>query len=209
MDLSLKPGKMTTTEMVNRDSFWREKQIKNKINKVMQEYKIRKETNQDYEAVREINFKAFNRYKEPDIVDEARKSGNIVISLLAELDGKPVGYIMLSRGYVEKENGERVGILLIGPVAVIPEFQKQGAGSALMWEGIKLAKEKGESAIILLGHKEYYPKFGFDTSLVSGIDSPFNKESFMGLELIEGSLKGLEGKIKYAKAFGLDPEWTV
>src|ERR1019366_704286 len=63
------------------------------------------------------------------------------------------------------------------------------AGSVLINDAIKMAKEKGELAIILLGHKDYYPKFGFSTSAVSGVQSSFNKESFMGLELKPGSLK--------------------
>ncbi len=169
---------------------------------------IREEIPSDYVAIREVNFQAFNKDKEPQIVEDLRANGNMVLSLVAEKDNQIVGHIVLSRMMIKKEDGTQVKVLAMGPVAVLPTVQKQGVGSQMIKESIRLATERGESAILLLGHKEYYPKFGFSPSLVVGIEHPFNKENFMGVELIKDSLKDLKGRMKYSKAFGMEPEWS-
>lgn len=126
----------------------------------------------------------------------------------ARINQEVVGYILLSRMFIENIDG-RIPVLALAPVAVHPDFQRRGIGSALIQEVIKAASERGEGAILLLGHREYYPRFGFSSSLVATIEHPFDKEHFMGLELKPDTLRGIQGKVKYPKAFDLDPQWTA
>lgn len=168
---------------------------------------IRAESAKDHPAVYEINRLAFGKEDESKLVDELRTNADAVISLVAEIDGKVVGHLLMSKMYIATQKGD-VPALALAPVAVHPDFQKQGIGSALVKEALKIAPEKGETIVLVLGHKEYYPKFGFSVELAKNIKHPFDKDHFMALELKPGALDGLVGKVKYPAAFGLAPEWT-
>jgi putative acetyltransferase len=166
---------------------------------------IRDERTQDLESIEEMSRQAFGEEEEGILVNKLRANKDAMIFLVAEKETKVVGYILLSRMYV-KTNAERIPFLGLAPVAVLPSVQNQGIGSRLIEAAIQRAKEIGESAIILLGHKEYYPRFGFSSELMAYIQSPFNQEAFMGLELKEGALKKLVGIVQYPEAFGLVAE---
>jgi len=171
-------------------------------NETMKDMKIREETSTDFKGVWELNAAAFETEVEANLVNLLRESGISYISLVAEQNEKMIGHILFTPVVLEGDNS---GIKLAGlaPMAVIPNLQKLGIGSRLVAEGIKHCKSMGFDAIVVLGHPEYYPRFGFVPSVNYNIVSEYDvpDEAFMILELNKGCLKGKQGKIKYHKAF--------
>lgn len=165
--------------------------------------KIREETSTDFEGVWELNAAAFETEVEANLVNLLRESGISYISLVAEQNEKIVGHILFTPVALEGDNS---GIKLAGlaPMAVLPNLQKQGIGSRLVAEGIERCKSMGFDTIVVLGHPEYYPRFGFVPSVNYNIVSEYDvpDEAFMILELTKGCLTGKQGKIKYHEAFG-------
>jgi GNAT superfamily N-acetyltransferase len=101
-----------------------------------------------------------------------------------------------------------VSAVSLAPVAVRPDCQRKGIGSALIQEGLKRLRQD-ESIVIVLGHPDYYPRFGFSPALAKPISNPFKAPAaWMALELRHGALAGLQGCARYASAFGLPREWT-
>lgn len=159
---------------------------------------IRNETTHELEETRKLNIIAFEQDAEANLVDNLRKAGCEIISLVALKEGKTVGYIMFSPVTVDNQV---VGMGL-APMAVLPEYQKQGIGSLLVKEGIKQVKEKGYNLIIALGHPEYYPKFGFEPACKYGLKSEYEvpDEVFMVL-VFDKNLKFKDKLIKYRHEF--------
>lgn len=171
---------------------------------------IRQEQTEDYGAVHktvELAFKDVEEsdHSEPFLVDKLRQTDAFVpeLSLVAETDGKIIGHILLTKVEIVSENNS-VTSLGLAPVSVLPKYQKQGVGSALIREAHKRATELGYGSIVLLGHKDYYPKFGYKQAIDFGIEFPFDvpHEYCMVIELRPKALKGVRGKIKYARPFG-------
>ena len=88
-------------------------------------------------------------------------------------------------------------------MAVLPEFQRQGFGTALVRRGVESCKERGHRIVIVLGHLHYYPRFGFSAALAARLESPFSGEAFMALELVPGAMAGVSGNVVYTPPFGL------
>jgi putative acetyltransferase len=158
---------------------------------------IRKETKKDHDAIYEVNKLAFRREKESRLVDIIRNGNNFIpdLSLVAEIDGKIIGHILFSK--IEIHGNAKFISLALAPLAVIPEFQRKGIGAKLIEEGIRKAKELNFESIILVGHKEYYPRFGFKKASEWKIKCPFEvpDEAFMAIELSEDSLKDKSGTV--------------
>jgi len=170
---------------------------------------IRQEQAKDHATVFQIVEKAFKTMKysshtEQFIVEKLRKSDAFIpeLSLVAELEGKLVGYIILSKIHIDN-GGNLVNALSLGPVAVLPKLHKQGIGGQLIKTAHKIAKSLGHEIIILLGHKDYYPRFGYEMTNKYGIELPFGSapENCMVLGLNPDSLKGVSGKVIYSKPF--------
>src|SRR5687767_465692 len=125
---------------------------------------IREETAADIEAIRRVNRRAFGQDQEGNIVDALRSNGAALLSLVAIVDGELVGHIMYSPAIV----GETTGAAL-GPTAVLPEVQRQGIGSRLVEAGNRKLKEAGHPFVIVVGHAQYYPRFGFTSASKHGI----------------------------------------
>jgi putative acetyltransferase len=89
----------------------------------------------------------------------------------------------------------------LAPLAVLPDYQRQGIGTALIRHGLDACRDLGHDAVFVLGHREYYPKFGFSPELAARLDCAYACENFMALELRQGALKGLTGRIEYAGPF--------
>lgn len=167
---------------------------------------IREETPADYEKVYLLIKTAFSSAEhadgnEQDLVNELRKSKSFIpsLSLVAEKDGVLAGHIL----FTKLKAGEETPLAL-APLAVLPEFQKQGIGSALIKEGHKRAKEMGYSFSVVLGSEKYYPKFGYVPASRYGIKAPFPvpDENFMAINLKGDSAK-LNAQVIYDKAFGI------
>jgi predicted N-acetyltransferase YhbS len=165
---------------------------------------IRTENKQDFASVYELNKQAFGQTEESDLVDKLRESDRFVpeLSLVAKIDSKIVGHILFTKVFIRSE-GINKESLALAPMAVLPELQKEGIGKQLTKRGIEKAKSLGYESIVVLGHAEYYPKFGFMPASKFGITAPWKvpDEVFMALELKDDALKNVSGMINYAQAF--------
>jgi len=164
---------------------------------------IRKEEERDYKKVYEVNRLAFQQENESKLIEKIRKGNNFVpdLSLVAKIDDEIVGHILFSR--IKIVGDSIFESLALAPMAVIPEFQKQGIGAELIKKGIDKAKELGFDSIIVLGHKEYYPKFGFKRASNWSIECPFEvpDEAFMAIELTEKAFEDKAGTVRYPDEF--------
>lgn len=167
---------------------------------------IREETPVDYEKVYLLVKSAFASAEhadgnEQDLVNDLRKSDSFIpsLSLVAEKDGVLAGYIL----FTKLKAGEETALAL-APLAVLPDFQKQGIGSSLIKDGHKRAKEMGYRFSVVLGSENYYPKFGYVPASRYGIEAPFPvpDENFMAINLNGESVK-LNAQVIYDKAFGI------
>lgn len=162
---------------------------------------IREETAADQAAVAALNDAAFGGSEESALVERLRAAGLATISLVAVESEGLVGHLLLSPLGVEV-GGRPVRALALAPMAVAPDRQRQGIGSALVREGLRLARERGWEAVVVLGHPDYYPRFGFSAVLAEPLQAPFTGPAFMALELVPGALGGASGRVAYPPAFG-------
>ena len=162
---------------------------------------IRPETEKDKAAIQEINQSAFETFAEATLVDTLREQCHPMISLLAEEDRKVVGHIMFSP--VTLSGSSDLKIMGLAPMAVVPNYQRKGIGSALVQAGLDECKKVGFGAVVVLGHTKYYPKFGFIPAARVGINCEYDvpEDAFMVLELEASYLAGVKGKVKYHSAF--------
>jgi putative acetyltransferase len=173
------------------------------VSRVVASIPIRYETSADFKAIRHVNWLAFGQDSEAWLVDALREGGYVRVSLVAEQDGQVVGHILFSEFSISTNAGE-VAALALAPLAVLPDFQNRGIGSALVNVGLGVCMEQGHRIIFVLGHSQFYPQFGFSSKLAAQLDSPFaGKLSFMALELVPGALDGLKGRVQYPPPFEL------
>lgn len=167
---------------------------------------IRSEKESDFGQVREVNIKAFgDRADEADLVDKIRKSPYFVpqLSIVAELNDEIVGHLLMSKADIVNEE-KKQEVIVLAPIAVKPQYQKQGIGKQLITEGLQRCKELGFSLVLLIGHPEYYPKFGFKPARKLGIELKqfqVSDEVFMVCEIVENALDHSKGELKYPEAF--------
>ena len=162
---------------------------------------IRPEIPQDHRAVFAVNAAAFETSSEADLVEALRARAQPTVSLVAELDGLVVGHIFFSPVIAAADRSIR--IMGLGPMAVAPEYQDRGIGSALVRAGLDACQELGVCAVVVLGHPGYYPRFGFEPASHFGICCEYEvpEDTFMALELAAGSLRGVRGQVTYHEAF--------
>ena len=164
---------------------------------------IREETAADHEAIAAVNRAAFGGEDEVRLVAKLRTDGDALTSLVAEDAGQIVGHILFSRLAVT--TGTRsIRAAALAPLAVVPKRQRQGIGAALTGAGIEACRARGLALIVVMGHPEYYPRFGFSAEAAKALRAPFEGEAFMALELVPGTLQGETATCRYAPAFGLD-----
>ncbi len=148
-----------------------------------------------------VNASAFETPAEANLVDALRARARPIVSLVAEAEGSVVGHILFSP--VALSDHPNLEIMGLAPVAVLPVQQRKGIGSALVRTGLQRCKKLGFGAVVVLGHPEYYPRFGFLPSRHFGIGCEYEvpQEVFMVVELNSGFLRGVSGTIKYHAAF--------
>jgi putative acetyltransferase len=164
---------------------------------------IRKENQEDRDPVRTINDMAFDQPTEGKIVDKIRSACTETISLVAVKEGQVVGHIFFSPVSVNYEGKEIMGMGL-APMAVKPEFQKQGIGSLLVNEGIKILKKYRCPFVVVLGHDKFYPRFGFKVASEYGLVPQWQgvpDEAFMVLFLNKSALGKVSGVVSYRNEF--------
>ena len=162
---------------------------------------IRKENIADYAAVHEVNRAAFGTPAEANLVDQLRELGQAVVSLVSEVSGKVVGHIMFSK--VSLSGSPDLRIVGLAPMAVLPEYQKSGIGSLMVQAGLEKCRKLRYQAVVVLGHPDYYPKFGFRPSAEFGFKSEYDVPDnvFMAQELQANSLAQSAGIILYHPVF--------
>lgn len=162
---------------------------------------IRSAEARDHAAIRAIVTHAFGRADEANLVEQLRADSDVLLELVSGDHAALRGHALYSRLTIERGD-ELAAAAALAPVSVLPAFQRQGLGSALIRAGNERCAALGVSAIIVLGHIEYYPRFGFSAAKTARLQAPFNGPSFMGLELRPDALSG-GGKVRYARAFGV------
>ena len=163
---------------------------------------VRPEVEADRAAIRAVNEAAFGSPLEADIVDALRVKGVELMSLVADRDGVVLGHILLSPVSLAGHDGLR--LMGLGPMAVLPREQRNGIGSALAREGLRRCTHLGVQAVVVVGHPQFYPRFGFIPASRYAIRCEYDvpDDVFMIAELEGGALRGASGLIRYDEAFG-------
>ena len=162
---------------------------------------VRLEGAADIAGVRAVNVAAFPTAAEADLVDRLRAQAESFISLVADAAGEVVGHIAFSPATLLANPG--LPVMGLAPMAVTPERQRQGVGSALVRAGLEECARRKSAAVIVLGHADYYPRFGFLPASTFGIRCEYDvpDEVFMVRELQPGALTGVSGIARYHPAF--------
>lgn len=163
---------------------------------------IHTEKPEDAEAVRKVNIAAFGRENEANLVDRLRGISS-TLSFVAVQSDRVVGHLFLSLVVVEGKCSSNLSILGLAPVAVFPNYQRQGIGSLLIREGLKECGRSGFQAVVVLGNPDFYSRFGFvpASSKSLGCEYDVPDEAFMVLELEIGALHDCSGTVKYRSEF--------
>ncbi len=168
---------------------------------------IRPETTADIPAIRAVNSLAFPSEEEARLVDNLRTAGLLTLSLVAVANDKIIGHLAASPVTVRDESSAAestpFSAIGLGPMAVIPGWQNRGVGSQLMTDCLNRLRAMNVPAVFLLGHKEYYPRFGFTLAIQHGVRSiyPDTDDLFFVLELTPGCLSAIHGTLRYSAPF--------
>lgn len=168
----------------------------------LQAMEVRTEQPEDIAAIRAVILAAFGRSGEADLVDRLRGI-NSTFSFVAVESGQIVGHIFLSPVEIEGTCPKDLRLLGLAPVAVRPEYQRQGIGSQLIRHGLEVCDRAKIQAVFVLGWSDYYPRFGFTPAKNKGLgcEYPVPDERFMVLELEQGALADCTGTVKYRSEF--------
>lgn len=163
---------------------------------------IRDEQPLDVEAIRAVHLAAFGQPQEATLVDQLREGGAIA-SLVAERSPHIIGHICFSPVEIVSESPVAGLVAGLAPLAVLPEWQRQGVGTQLVVAGIASCRQLGYQAIVVLGHPTYYPRFGFIPASRLGWRCEYDvpDEVFMVLELQPGTLSPAPGLVQYRPEF--------
>jgi putative acetyltransferase len=165
---------------------------------------IRPETENDFMDITKVNNLAFDQANEGLLVEKLRNTPDYIpeLSLIAIYDNKIVGHILFYPITIS-DGDKKYTSLALAPMSVLPDYQKKGIGSELVKQGLNKTRNLGFSSVIVLGHAEYYPKFGFKKASNYDIKPPFDVPDnvFFALELTDGSLKDVKGDVEYPQAF--------
>ena len=163
---------------------------------------IRKEREGEFAATRDIHLAAFETPAEADLVDALRRRAQPIVSLVAARGGTLVGHILFSP--VSLTGHPEIRLMGLAPMAVAPDYQRQGIGSQLVRAGLEGCRRIEAAAIVVLGHADYYPRFGFRKASSFGIRSEYEvpDEVFMAMELEADALANATGTVHYHAAFG-------
>jgi putative acetyltransferase len=163
---------------------------------------VRPESPDDIDRVRDINTRAFGQPAEAVLVDTLRVNCGDALSLIAD-DNGVVGHILFTPVTIERAGPPLVGMGL-APMAVHPDRQRGGIGSQLVTRGLEMLRERGCPFVVVVGHPEYYPRFGFRPASSRGLASQWEgmpDEAFMVLVLDETAMAGVSGVAKYRGEF--------
>ncbi len=157
---------------------------------------------EDADAIRFVLEQAFGQSNEADLVDALRHRGALMLSLVAIRENEVVGHILFSPVTVESA-GSSFKAIGLGPMAVLPPYQRKGIGSRLVRYGLEQCRQAGHEIVVVLGHPDFYSRFGFVPTKHRGIHCEFDvpDDVFMIMELRQGALAGRGGVVKYQPEF--------
>jgi putative acetyltransferase len=163
---------------------------------------VRREKTEDIPFIFKVNIESFSTDAEANLVDMLREQALPLISCVAEDEGTIVGHILFTPVTLIDQNPS-VSLAGLGPMAVLPAYRNKGVGTLLVEQGLEECRKEGFGAVVVLGHEDYYPRFGFVPSVAYGISSNYDvpPEMFMIMELKKKALKGLQGIITYHQLF--------
>jgi putative acetyltransferase len=151
-------------------------------------------------AVAALNREAFGGEDEVDLIGRLRADRLVAVSLVAVEGAALVGHILFSDLAVRLD-GRPIRAVSLAPMCVRTDRQRQGIGSALVRAGLDAVRAAEYAAVVVLGHPEFYPRFGFSADLAAKLASPFAGPAFMATELVPGALGGTRGTVTYPPAF--------
>jgi putative acetyltransferase len=164
---------------------------------------IRKERPTDAKKIHRLHETAFEQSTEADIVDRLRRVCPEILSLVAEERSDIVGHILFSPVTVDNR-GQKISGMGLAPMAVLPERQRLGIGSALVRHGLDILTEQETPFVVVLGHPEYYPRFGFEKASVHGLMSQWKgvpDAAFMVVVLDNEKMADVSGRVRFHEAF--------
>lgn len=163
---------------------------------------IRERQAVDDDAIRQLNDSAFGGPDESRLVEDLRAAHLGAVELVAVEGAAIVGHILFSPLAVTCGK-EAIRALSLAPMSVQPGRQRSGTGSVLVRAGLESAKARGWQAVFVLGHPDFYPRFGFSAALARPFKAPFSGEAFMALDLVPGVLAGGGGHVVYPPPFDI------
>lgn len=163
---------------------------------------IRERKSSDDDDIRRLNDAAFGGSDESKLVEDLRAAHLAAVELVAAEEMASVGHILFSPLSVTL-GSEAIRALALAPMSIRPDRQRRGIGSALVRAGLGLAKTRDWQAVFVLGHPDFYPRFGFSAVLARPFKAPFAGAAFMALALDPGVLDGGDGHVVYPSAFGI------
>jgi len=163
--------------------------------------RIRPEDSLDLSGIRAVNLAVFETSMEANLVEALRALAAPIVSLVAEDAGAIVGHILFSP--VTLAAHPEIRVMGLAPMAVMPVRQRQGIGSTLIRDGLHACKRIGATAVVVLGHATYYPRFGFAPASRFGLKCQYDvpDEAFMAVEIESGALQNRGGTVTYHPAF--------
>jgi len=166
--------------------------------------KIRAEQPGDYVDIQNLLDAAFGGHDESTLVQRLRDDGQVITALVAVEYGEIVGHIVFSALEIASNDGKAIikGASL-APMAVAPTHQRLGIGSELVRQGLEICAQNGIEAVVVVGHKEYYPRFGFSAQKAECLKSAFSGPFCMALPLKQGVFDDFAGNLIYPHAFGV------
>lgn len=162
---------------------------------------IRPAAKADYPAIATLTREAFEAEEEVVLVEDLHAGNDILTELVAEKDGAVVGHIIFCRGKVKTENAKSYPIALLGIVSVAKVHQRGGLGTALIETGLALVKARGEGLVFVVGHADYYPRFGFDEELAARWSCRWSGQHFMAAPLAIGAEDWSPGDVRFPEPY--------
>lgn len=174
---------------------------------------IRETTKEDNEIIYQVEKRAFGELDEADLTELllADSTAQPLLSLLAFADEKAIGHILFTKASIAEH--EQLSVQILAPLAVVPEYQKQGIGGMLIKEGLRLLKSKQVDLVFVLGHIDYYPRHGFKPALPFGLQAPYpiekgKEDAWMVQALNQDlSLKDYSGTVRCSDEFMRPENW--
>ncbi|OYX48165.1 MAG: hypothetical protein B7Y90_10945 [Alphaproteobacteria bacterium 32-64-14] len=159
-------------------------------------YRIAVQT--DKPAIADLNTRAFGQPDEARIVTQLEEAGDVLIQFVAEMEDRIVGHILF---YPLGVRG-KLSAVGLGPMSVDPSTQRSGVGSQLVRIGLKTLQDSGAPIVFVLGHENFYPRFGFSVAAASEFETPVKGPHFMAVRMRHGP--PMSGELIFPAAFGVN-----